>query len=77
MWQVREYALDLRDFHEGSRGNVIYPILVASDEDDTRLRWRFTGTGPDSFTWQGQASHDGGRTWVSEEQMRATRHRSR
>jgi len=52
-------------------------ILLASDEDDPRLRWRFTGTGPDSFTWQGHASHDGGRTWVSEEQMHATRHRSR
>lgn len=41
------------------------------------LRWRFTDIGPDSFTWQGQASHDGGRTWVLEEQMRATRRRSR
>jgi hypothetical protein len=52
-------------------------ILLVSDEEDPRLRWRFTDIGPDSFTWQGQASHDGGRTWVLEEQMRATRRRSR
>ncbi len=51
-------------------------ILLVSDEEDPRLRWRFTDIGPDSFTWQGEASHDGGRTWVLEEQMRATRHRS-
>ena len=31
VWQVREYALDLRDFHEASRGHVIHPILVVSD----------------------------------------------
>jgi len=37
VWQVREYALDLRDFHEGSRGHVIYPILVASDVSQSDL----------------------------------------
>ena len=52
-------------------------ILLVSNEEDPQLRWRFTDIGPDSFTWQGEASHDGGRTWVFEEQMRATRHRSR
>ena len=52
-------------------------ILLVSDEGDPQLRWRFTDIGPDSFTWQGEASHDGGRTWVLEEQMRATRRRSR
>jgi len=51
-------------------------ILLASDEEDPRLRWRFTDIGPDSFTWQAEASHDGGRTWVFEEQMHATRRRS-
>jgi hypothetical protein len=52
-------------------------ILLVSDEEDPQLRWRFTDIGPDSFTWQGQASHDSGRTWVFEEEMRATRRRSR
>src|SRR5690242_467997 len=52
-------------------------ILLVSDEEDPQLRWRFTDIGPDSFNWQGEASHDGGRTWGVEEQMRATRRRSR
>lgn len=29
-WQVQDYALDLRDFHEGSRDRWIVPILVAT-----------------------------------------------
>ncbi len=28
--QVEDYALDLQDFHEGSRGRVIVPVLVAT-----------------------------------------------
>jgi len=52
-------------------------ILLVSDEEDPQLRWRFTDIGADSFTWQGNVSRDGGRTWVLEEQMRATRRRSR
>jgi hypothetical protein len=52
-------------------------ILLVSDEEEPRLRWRFTDIAPGSFTWQGRASHDGGRTWVLEEQMRATRRRAR
>ncbi|ADO69064.1 DUF2075 domain-containing protein [Stigmatella aurantiaca] len=31
MWQVEDYALDLRDFHEASRNRLIVPILVATD----------------------------------------------
>jgi len=27
-WQVRSYALDLRDFHQASRGRAIIPMLV-------------------------------------------------
>jgi hypothetical protein len=29
-WQLEQYALDLRDFHEGSRGLLLAPLLVAS-----------------------------------------------
>ncbi|WP_083423155.1 DUF2075 domain-containing protein [Stigmatella aurantiaca] len=31
MWQAEDYALDLRDFHEASRGRPIVPILVATE----------------------------------------------
>jgi hypothetical protein len=30
-WQVEEYALDLRDFHAGSSGRRIVPVLVATE----------------------------------------------
>lgn len=30
-WQAREYALDLRDFHELSANRVIIPILIATE----------------------------------------------
>jgi hypothetical protein len=29
-WQIEDYALDLRDFHEASRGHVIVPFLIAT-----------------------------------------------
>lgn len=46
LWQVEQYALDLRDFHEGSFRRVIIPILTAtgaaSNEDATPIdRTRF------------------------------------
>lgn len=31
LWQVEDYALDLRDFHKESHGRVIVPVLVATD----------------------------------------------
>jgi hypothetical protein len=48
-------------------------IVLLSDEDEPRLRWRFTDIEPDSFTWRGEISHDAGATWTLEEQMLATR----
>lgn len=30
VWQAEQYALDLRDFHEGSHGRVIIPVLIAT-----------------------------------------------
>src|SRR5215472_18235041 len=30
VWQVREYGLDLRDFHAGSHQRSIFPVLVAT-----------------------------------------------
>jgi hypothetical protein len=31
LWQVEQYALDMRDFHEGSRDRPLVPFLVASN----------------------------------------------
>lgn len=31
LWQAEQYALDMRDFHEGSRGRTICPILIATE----------------------------------------------
>lgn len=36
IWQAEQYALDLRDFHDGSRGRTIVPILVATESAATR-----------------------------------------
>lgn len=30
VWQVQDYALDLRDFHLLSRGHTIFPVLIAT-----------------------------------------------
>ncbi len=48
-------------------------IVLLRDEDDPQLRWRFTDIEADSFTWQAEASHDGGATWHFDERMLATR----
>ncbi len=40
---------------------------------DRRDRWTFTDIGPDSFTWLGEVSLDGGATWFLEQRMQATR----
>ncbi len=37
--QAEDYALDLRDFHAGSRNHVIIPILVASTGTPRRPQW--------------------------------------
>ncbi len=37
-WQVKDYALDLRDFHLESRARAIIPILVATGAAVTRER---------------------------------------
>jgi len=48
-------------------------IVLLSQEDQPPLRWRFTDIHPDSFTWIGQSSSDGGATWNVEEEMHARR----
>jgi hypothetical protein len=38
-----------------------------------RERWSFDRIRPESFLWTGEASRDGGKSWVFEQEMRATR----
>jgi hypothetical protein len=48
-------------------------IQLLSDEDELQLRWSFSEIATDSFRWRSESSHDGGRTWALDEEMRATR----
>jgi hypothetical protein len=48
-------------------------ILLLSEEEEPRLRWRIKDIAPQSFTWSAETSHDGGGTWVHDEEMKATR----
>jgi hypothetical protein len=43
--QAEDYAHDLRDFHAGSRDQVIVPILVAGTGTPTRPQWAFPWPG--------------------------------
>jgi hypothetical protein len=43
--QAEDYAHDLRDFHAGSRDQVIVPILVAGTGKPTRPQWAFPWPG--------------------------------
>lgn len=51
-------------------------IVLLSDEDEPQLRWSFTHIAPDSFTWVGELTLDGGSTWAVEEVMHASRRRN-
>jgi hypothetical protein len=55
-------------------GNRIVQIAAGSDPQ-RRERWSFTEITPDSFLWLGEASFDGGATWILEQEMRAARRR--
>ena len=41
--------------------------------DGTHQLWSFVEITPERFTWRGQTSSDGGRTWFTDEVMRVTR----
>jgi hypothetical protein len=45
----------------GQEGDRI--VLYAQDPDGTRRRWSFNDIKDDSFTWRGEHSSDGGKTW--------------
>ena len=54
-------------------GNRIVQEGTGSDPR-RRERWSFTDITPDSFSWLGEVSFDDGKTWLLEQEMRATRH---
>ncbi|WP_386069790.1 DNA/RNA helicase domain-containing protein [Tahibacter sp. UC22_41] len=41
-WQVQSYGMDLRDFHAGSRGRVIVPVLCATRAEHQGVEEDFT-----------------------------------
>jgi hypothetical protein len=43
--QVEDYAHDLRDFHSGSRDQIIVPILIAGSGHPSRPQWEFPWPG--------------------------------
>ena len=49
----------------GREGDRI--VLRGLDTDGLPIRWTFSEIKPDSFHWQGEKSHDGGKTWKVEE----------
>ena len=49
----------------GREGNRI--VLRGVDTDGLPIRWTFMDITPASFHWQGEKSHDGGKTWTLEE----------
>jgi hypothetical protein len=51
-------------------------ILLESNEDEPRLRWRFADITAVSFRWTAERSEDQGRTWYFEEEMIATKRAS-
>jgi hypothetical protein len=49
----------------GREGDRI--VLRGVDTDGLPIRWTFREITPASFHWQGEKSHDGGKTWTLEE----------
>ena len=49
----------------GREGDRI--VLRGVDTDGLPIRWTFKDITPTSFHWQGEKSHDGGKTWALEE----------
>jgi hypothetical protein len=49
----------------GREGDRI--VLHGRDTDGLPIRWTFSEMKPDSFHWQGEKSHDNGKTWKVEE----------
>lgn len=53
-------ALPRQSSHRRARRVPDVPVRCA---DGSLMRWSFVDTTPDSFTWRGELSTDGGATW--------------
>jgi hypothetical protein len=51
-------------------------VLRGQDAEGSQLRWSFSDIKDDSFTWRGEKSRDGGRTWRLEEEHHMRRRSS-
>jgi hypothetical protein len=58
----------------GIEGDSI--VLRGQDADGGQLRWSFNDIKDDSFTWRGEKSQDGGKTWKLEEEHHMKRRSS-
>jgi len=48
-------------------------VLLGKDDEGNSLRWSFNNIQPDSFTWRGEISRDGGKTWFLAEEHHMSR----
>lgn len=60
--------------HGGVAGDRI--VLTGVDKDNAQIRWSFIDMTPNAFTWHGETSRDGGKTWLLEENHHMTRRQS-
>ena len=58
----------------GAEGDRI--VLRGRDDKGASLRWSFNDLRPDSFTWRGEISQDGGKTWRLQEEHHMRRRNS-
>jgi hypothetical protein len=76
LWRVvyvgpqQNYIVAMKGGREGDR-----IVLRGADSDGMPIRWTFSDLEPNSFHWQGEKSHDGGKTWTLEEDHHMTRRR--
>lgn len=63
-----DYVVSTKGGLEGDR-----IVLRGVDSDGMPIRWTFSEIKPTSFHWQGEKSHDGGKTWKLEEDHHMTR----
>ena len=65
----RNYVVNVQGGREGER-----IVLHGSDVDGSQIRWSFNEITAGSFTWRGEKSRDGGKTWKLEEEHHMRRH---